>query len=61
MDKMKDLALLVGRVLLALMFVKAGWAKIGGYAGTQGYMEAMDAVCILLSFLKSSESSISVL
>ncbi|MDF2415382.1 DoxX family protein [Aeromonas sp. 1HA1] len=41
MDKMKDLALLVGRVLLALMFVKAGWAKIGGYAGTQGYMEAM--------------------
>ena len=41
MDKMKDLALLVGRVLLALMFVIAGWGKIGGYAGTQGYMEAM--------------------
>ncbi len=36
MDKMKDLALLVGRVLLALMFVIAGWGKIGGYAGTQG-------------------------
>ncbi|MFB2856028.1 DoxX family protein [Aeromonas allosaccharophila] len=41
MDKMKDLALLAGRVLLALMFVIAGWSKIGGYAGTQGYMEAM--------------------
>ena len=41
MDKMKDVALLVGRVLLALMFVMAGWSKIGGYAGTQGYMEAM--------------------
>ncbi|HGY5295523.1 TPA: DoxX family protein [Aeromonas salmonicida] len=41
MDKMKDMALLVGRVLLALMFVMAGWSKIGGYAGTQGYMEAM--------------------
>ena len=41
MDKMKDVALLVGRVLLALMFVMAGWGKIGGYAGTQGYMEAM--------------------
>lgn len=41
MDKMKDLALLVGRVLLALMFVISGWGKIGGYAGTQGYMEAM--------------------
>lgn len=36
MDKMKDVALLVGRVLLALMFVMAGWGKIGGYAGTQG-------------------------
>ncbi|MGY4108027.1 DoxX family protein [Aeromonas encheleia] len=41
MDKMRDVALLVGRVLLALMFVIAGWGKIGGYAGTQGYMEAM--------------------
>ena len=41
MDKMKDVALLVGRILLALMFVMAGWSKIGGYAGTQGYMEAM--------------------
>ncbi len=41
MDKMKDVALLAGRVLLALMFVMAGWSKIGSYAGTQGYMEAM--------------------
>lgn len=41
MDKMSDAALLVGRILLALMFVTAGWGKIGGYAGTQGYMEAM--------------------
>ncbi|WP_439844994.1 DoxX family protein [Aeromonas veronii] len=41
MDKMRDVALLAGRVLLALMFVMAGWSKIGGYAGTQGYMEAM--------------------
>lgn len=41
MEKMSDMALLVGRVLLALMFVTAGWGKIGGYAGTQNYMEAM--------------------
>ncbi|MGE6267718.1 DoxX family protein [Aeromonas media] len=41
MDKMKDVALLAGRILLALMFVMAGWGKIGGYAGTQGYMETM--------------------
>lgn len=32
---------LCGRVLLALMFVVAGYGKIGGYEGTQGYMEAM--------------------
>ena len=27
-----------GRILLALIFVTAGWQKIGGYAGTQAYM-----------------------
>ncbi|MGE6108677.1 DoxX family protein [Aeromonas sobria] len=48
MDKMKDVALLVGRILLALMFVAAGWGKIGGYAGTQGYMEAMGVPGALL-------------
>lgn len=48
MDKMKYVALLVGRVLLALMFVMAGWGKIGGYAGTQGYMEAMGVPGFLL-------------
>ncbi|MDX2314860.1 MAG: DoxX family protein [Gammaproteobacteria bacterium] len=32
---------LCGRVLLALMFVVAGYGKIGGYEGTQGYIEAM--------------------
>ena len=48
MDKMKDVALLASRVLLALMFVMAGWSKIGGYAGTQGYMEAMGVPGFLL-------------
>jgi putative oxidoreductase len=33
-----DAAKLIGRLLLALMFIIAGWSKIGGYAGTQGYM-----------------------
>jgi putative oxidoreductase len=32
---------LAGRALLGLVFALAGWSKIGGYAGTQGYMEAM--------------------
>lgn len=33
-----DAAKLVGRILLALMFVLGGWSKINGYAGTQAYM-----------------------
>ena len=31
---------LAGRILLALIFVAAGAGKIGGYAGTQAYMES---------------------
>lgn len=38
---MKGLTLLIGRILLAVMFVSAGWGKIGGFEGTQGYMESM--------------------
>jgi putative oxidoreductase len=38
MDARKDLAALVGRILLALMFVWAGIGKITGYDGTAGWM-----------------------
>ena len=31
---------LIGRILLALMFVLGGFSKIGGFAGTVGYMQA---------------------
>jgi len=37
-----------GRVLLSLMFITSGFQKIGGYAGTQGYMEAMGVPGALL-------------
>jgi len=39
---MKDLikyGATVGRVFLAILFIAAGYSKIGGYAGTQGFME----------------------
>jgi len=39
---------LAGRVLLAIMFVVAGYGKIGDYAGTQGYMESMGMPGMLL-------------
>jgi putative oxidoreductase len=31
---------LIGRVLIALLFLLSGWGKIGGYAATQGYMQS---------------------
>lgn len=37
-----------GRVLLALMFIMSGFSKIGGYAATQGYMEAFGVPGALL-------------
>jgi putative oxidoreductase len=50
MDSNKDFAALVGRVLLAVMFVWAGFGKITGYAGTAGFMASagMPMVGLLL-------------
>lgn len=41
MNTLQSFAAPVARVLLSLMFVTSGINKISGYAGTQGYMEAM--------------------
>lgn len=38
----------VARVLLAQIFIMAGISKITGYAGTQGYMDAMGVPGMLL-------------
>ena len=50
MDSRKDVAALVGRVLLAVMFVSAGFGKITGYEGTAGFMTSvgMPMVGVLL-------------
>jgi len=45
MEKYTNLA---GRILLAQLFLMAGLSKITGYAGTQGYMEAMGVPGALL-------------
>lgn len=37
----QNAAALLGRILLAVPFIMAGYGKIGGYEGTQGYMAAM--------------------
>ena len=46
---------LAGRVLLSAMFLIAGVGKISGYAGTQGYMEAMGVPGALLPLVIALE------
>jgi len=43
-------AALVGRILLALIFIISGYGKISGYAGTAGYMasKGLPMVAVLL-------------
>ena len=38
---MQDVFSLIGRILLAIMFVPAGLAKITGFAGTAGYIASV--------------------
>lgn len=44
-------AALVGRILIAIIFIKAGFGKIGGWEGTAGYMasKGMPLVPLLLA------------
>lgn len=37
LDSFKNPLLLIGRLLFALMFLPAGWAKLTGFAGSVGY------------------------
>ncbi|MGE4243354.1 DoxX family protein [Ramlibacter sp.] len=37
-DTLQDIFALIGRILIAYLFIPAGWAKIGGFAGTVGYI-----------------------
>lgn len=50
-----NIAALVGRILLALIFVVAGFNKIGGFEGTVGYMASkglpMPQVLLVLTIL----------
>ncbi len=52
---MKDATLLAGRILLALIFIISGWGKIGGYAGSQQYMESMGVSGALLPLVIIAE------
>src|SRR5271167_2896486 len=38
-DAVKPYADVIGRVLIATLFVLSGWGKVAAYAGTQAYMQ----------------------
>jgi putative oxidoreductase len=48
MNFIQNYSSLVGRILISIIFLMAGISKISGYAGTQGYMEAMGVPGALL-------------
>jgi len=48
MSKIQMLSAPIGRILISMIFVVAGFNKISGYAGTQGYMDAMGVPGFLL-------------
>ena len=48
MNKLQSIAAPCGRILISFMFIYYGLTKITGYAGTQGYMEAMGVPGALL-------------
>lgn len=45
---MSHLYALLGRIGLSSIFIASGWSKLGAYAGTQQYMEAMGVPGFLL-------------
>ena len=52
---MEKISQFVARLFLAQIFLLSGIFKIGGYAGTQGYMEAMGVPGMLLPLVIALE------
>lgn len=48
LNTQQNVADLAGRILISAIFLQSGLGKIGGYAATQGYMEAMGVPGALL-------------
>ena len=47
-EMINNASALVGRALIAIVFIMAGYSKIVGYEGTQGYMESVGVPGFLL-------------
>ncbi|AWH88347.1 DoxX family protein [Limnobaculum parvum] len=48
MNNLNNVALLIARILMPILFIVAGYGKLGAYAGTQQYMQAMGVPGFLL-------------
>lgn len=48
MKNFENIALLIARILMPILFISAGYGKIGAYADTQQYMQAMGVPGFLL-------------
>ena len=55
MNKLYPFADLAGRILISLIFILSGASKIGGYAGTQAYMESQGVPGALLPLVIATE------
>jgi putative oxidoreductase len=53
--KLNNASTLVGRSMIAIIFIVAGAGKITGYAGTQGYMESLGVPGLLLPLVIALE------
>jgi len=42
-DGQRDIFILIARVLLMILFIVSGWAKLTGFEGTVGYMTSLGA------------------
>lgn len=47
-ELINNLSITAGRILMSIIFIMAGINKIGGYEGTQGYMESVGVPGMLL-------------
>ncbi len=55
MNTLKNYTNLIGRIFIATMFLMAGFSKISGYEGTQGYMDMMGVPGFLLPLVIITE------
>ncbi len=55
MDKLQQLSVPVGRLLLSMIFIYSGFGKLTGYAGTAAYMESMGVPGFMLPLVIALE------